>query len=551
MLPRLAIVLLLLAATLVTPFLLRPDDRAEAGSDARRLIIISPHNESIRSEFAAAFERHMREQHGQRVRVDWRQPGGTAEIAMFLKSEYASAFEYLWERETGTAFDLEARAGFANPKIDPATAVPDDQITARAIESRRRFLESDVTCGIDLFFGGGAYDFDIQARAGALVARDASGKYGLAALNESHPEWFADTAIPAGASGEPFRDPDWRWCGTVLSAFGICYNEDSLARLGFAEPPNAWEDLGDPRFFGQIAMADPTKSGSVTKAVEMIFQQEMRRLLDDPARASDPNREARAVAEGWDAAMRLILKISANSRYWTDQASKIPHDVAQGDAAAGMCIDFYGRTFNELHRQPDGSSRVQFVMPTGGTSIGADPIGLLRGAPDPELAHRFMEFVLSPDGQKIWNYRRGEPGGPTRISLRRPPIRRDFYSDENRRHMSDPEVNPYEIARGFTYEAKWTGSVFNALRFIIRCTCVDTHREQRDAWRAIIDAGFPPEAVAVFEQVDAISHAQAAGPIADTLKAKDKIREVELARELAAHFREQYRRAAELARAGR
>ncbi|MCB1062013.1 MAG: extracellular solute-binding protein [Verrucomicrobiae bacterium] len=542
MLPRLITVLSLLAAILVAPFLMRQDGEAVTDNKAERLVIISPHNESIRSEFERAFVRHMRESFDRSVWIDWRQPGGTSEIARYLKSEYANAFANLWMEETGTAFDTEVRSAFTNGKIDPQSAQPSEQLSARAIEARRRFLDSEVSSGIDLFFGGGAYDFSKQADEGALVATDASGQYGPLALQKAHPDWFTDDVMPAEASGEPFRDPDWRWTGTVLSAFGIVYNRDSLKRLGIEKTPDAWKDLIDPRLFGELALADPSKSGSVTKAIEMIFQQQMRLALDSGLP------EEQAIREGWNEAMRMMLKISANSRYYTDQASKIPHDVAQGDATAGMCIDFYGRTFNELHRQPDGSSRVVFVMPVGGTSIGADPIGLLRGAPNPELAHRFLEFVLSAEGQKIWNYRVGEPGGPTRIALRRPPIRRDFYTEANRVHMSDPEVNPYEISKGFTYEAKWTGSVFNSLRFIIRCACVDTHREQRDAWEAIIEAGMPAEALAVFEDVSAIGYDDALGQIATTLKARDKIQEVELARELAGVFRSQYARAETLAR---
>ncbi len=541
MLPRLAIVLTLLAAILVAPFWLRPDDAAVTGANAERLIVISPHNESIRSEFERAFVRHMREEFDRKVWIDWRQPGGTSEIARYLKSEYANAFANLWTKETGKTADSVILNAFASDKIDPDTAQPSDELPADAIEARRMFLESELSSGIDLFFGGGAYDFSKQAGAGALVATDVSGQYGPGALAKEHPGWFSEEIMPASASGEPFRDSDWRWVGTVLSAFGIVYNRDSLERLGIEKTPDAWNDLTDPRYFGEVALADPTKSGSVTKAIEMIFQQEMRAALD----SGMP--EPEAIRTGWNRAMRMMLKISANSRYFTDQASKIPHDVAQGDAAAGLCIDFYGRTFNELHRDADGDSRVQFVMPTGGTSIGADPIGLLRGAPHPELAHRFLEFVLSPEGQKIWNYRVGEPGGPTRIALRRPPIRKDFYSAANRPHMSDPDTNPYEIARDFTYEDGWTGKTFGALRFIIRCACVDTHHEQRDAWEAIIEAGMPAEAIGVFADVTAIDYDQAIGPITDTLRARDKLKEVELARELAAHFRAQYRRTEEIA----
>lgn len=542
MIIRIAIILVMLIAILTAPFLLRPDDQALANSGAERLTIISPHNESIRSEFERAFVTHMREEHGRQVWVDWRQPGGTSEIARYLKSEYANAFGNLWKKSGDGPFDSEILSAFVNGKIDPETAVPGEDFSVRAIEARRRFLESELSSGIDLFFGGGAYDFDKQAESGALVARDASGRYGPAALAEAHPKWFEDAVMPASTSGEPFRDPDWRWVGTVLSAFGIVYNTDSLERLGVTGAPDAWSDLTDTKLFGQVALADPTKSGSVTKAIEMMFQQQIRQQLD----AGLPEHEA--IREGWNRAMRMMFRISANSRYFTDQASKIPHDVSQGDAAAGMCIDFYGRTYNERHQDAAGTSRVQFTTPVGGTSIGADPIGLLRGAPHPELAHRFIEFVLGPEGQKIWNFRVGEPGGPARTALRRPPIRRDFYTEENRPHRSDPDFDPYVFSESFTYEGAWTGSTFNALRFVIRCACVDTHHEQRRAWERLIEAGLPDDAVAVFEDVAAIDYDQALGPITATLKAKDKLKEVELARDLAAHFRAQYREAERLAK---
>ncbi|MEO0416136.1 MAG: extracellular solute-binding protein [Verrucomicrobiota bacterium] len=296
-----------------------------------------------------------------------------------------------------------------------------------------------------------------------------------------------------------------------------------------------------------MALADPTKSGSSTKAYEMLIQQQMRQVVD----AANPEDIDEAIRQGWTQALQMIMKISANGRYFTDSASKIPHDVAQGDSAAGMCIDFYGRTFNEITKNDDGESRIHFIMPEGGTSIGADPIALLRGAPNPELAHRFIEYVLSPDGQKLWNFRPGTPGGPTRFALRRPPIRKDIYTPENLAHMSDADVNPYEISKGFTYEGSWTGSAFTPLRFIIRCTCVDTHIEQREAWRAIIENGMPAEALAEFEDVSAIDYDAALGEIRTVLKSKDKIKEVELSRRLSGIFRDKYARVVELAEQGK
>jgi hypothetical protein len=300
-----------------------------------------------------------------------------------------------------------------------------------------------------------------------------------------------------------------------------------------------WDDLADPRLAGQVALADPTKSGSTTKAFEMLIQERIQRIQAKGVPEED------AVRKGWDEAMQLILKISANSRYFTDSAAKVPRDVALGDAAAGMCIDFYGRTFNELFQDEDGHSHVQFVMPRAGTSIGADPIGMLRGAPSPELAHLFVKFVLSPEGQKLWNFRPGSEGGPKRFALRRPPIRKDFYSEENRPYQTDPDVNPYEIAKGFTYHPEWTGSLFASLRFAIKCSCIDPHEEQKAAWEALIGAGMPEKELAEFEDVSRISYDAVLADIAPALAKKDKVIEIQLARKLSKEFRDRYHRIAE------
>ena len=540
---RIAIILILLAAVLVAPFAFQPGGakRKLHGAPGDRLVIITPHNESIQAEFGRAFVAHMRENHRREIFVDWRQPGGTTEIARFLQSDYSSRFETLWTKETGQPFTYSIRDAFTNGKLDPPPTkgeqVADLARLTPESEARRLFLKSDIGVGIDLFFGGGAHDFARQASLGFLVARDASGTFGPALLAEEKPDWFSDAVMPEAVSGEPFRDADYRWVGTVLSAFGICYNSDVMSRLGITEAPQTWTELKDPRLFGQIALADHTKSGSTTKAFEMLVQERIQTIQREEGLAEDE-----AIRAGWDDEMRLILRISANSRYFTDSAAKVPRDVAMGDAAVGMCIDFYGRTFNELFRDSKtGESRVHFVMPRGGTSIGADPIGMLRGAPQPELAHRFIEFVLSPEGQKLWNYRPGSEGGPTRFALRRPPIRKDFYVAANHPSMTDPEVNPYELTAGFTYHPEWTGPLFAALRFIIRGACMDPHEEQLAAWEALIAAGLPAEGVARFENVAPISYGKVVSEIAPELKGADKVAQVRMARELAETYRKHYR----------
>jgi len=530
--------------TLLLPFLLRSDDRPSLFSRTDdRLTILTPHNETIRREFTEAFQPWYTARTGRTVRIDWRTPGGTSEIVKVIQSEFHAAFENDWKKSQARPWQESFGRAFANPKLDrpaddPTPPSPDQ-------EARAAFLASSVGIGVDLFFGGGAYDFERQRKNGTLVALDATGQFGLAALARQFPEWFSEDIIPESVGGEPYRDPGLTWVGSCLSSFGIVYNTDTVARLGLP-PPRSWDDLADPGYYGQIAVADPAKSGSIVKAFEMIVQQKMRETLEaaQPRIERTPPKmreaaEANALRDGWIKGLQLVQRIGANARYFTDSATKVPQDVAHGVAAAGMCIDFYGRTWNERLLAPDGSSRVQFITPHGGTSTGVDAIGMFRGAPNPSVAHAFLEFVLSPDGQALWNFRPGTPGGPRRMSLRRLPVRRDMYSAAHLAHFADPDVLPYSQATEFTYVPEWTANRFNALRLGVRVMCIDTHDELTRAWKDLIAAGFPPLAV---EQFGAMGQL-AADPegITTQLASNDKLIQVKLARTLGAQFRRSYR----------
>lgn len=537
---REVLALLGLLVVLLGPFLLRPAVSTATGRQDRRLVVLTPHPERLRAEFGQAFARYWKERTGESVRIDWRVPGGTSEIAVLLKSEYSAAFEDHWTRELGRPWTVEVARQFLSgkaPAEDPA---------------RRAFLASQVGIGVDLFFGGGAYDFQVQAEAGTLVAEQGAGT-GLTALRVRHPAWFSDAGIPESVSGEPFRDAADRWVACCLSSFGMVFNRDVLRRLGVMEDPRRWRDLAEPSLAGQLALADPGRSATVTKAFEMMLQQEMQEAVRRRLTAGEAAEmaERRGVREGWSQGLALIQRLSANARYYSDSSSKIPLDVARGDAAAGLCIDYYGRSTEEALRREGGRPRVGFVMPEGGSSVSVDPIGLLRGAPDPELATAFMEFVLGDPGQRLWSFRVGAPGGPEHTALRRLAARRDFYTPANLAHMSDADELPYEKAKLFTYRAEWTGAAFSTLRFLIRVLCVDAHREQRAAWRALVTAGFPPEATAAFHDLGRVGYDEATGAINAVVRSRDKIAETRLARELGEVFRANYRRAEALARAGR
>jgi ABC-type Fe3+ transport system substrate-binding protein len=487
-------ILFLLAAVIAAPILLRQDSELAAAGDGQdRLVIITPHNETIRAEFGEAFARHWKKTTGRTLNIDWRIPGGTSDIRRVLDSAFTAADE------------------MGSPGI-----------------------------GIDLFFGGGEPDFKLQAEKGRFVELD---------VFSVRPEWFQPEVIPARFTGELYYDEHRRWVGVCLAQMGICYNVNSVKRLGVAVPER-WSDLGDPAYAGYIALADPTKSGSVGRAFEMMIQEQMQAVIRDKG-DSPESRE-----EGWRNALNLLQRLAANARYFTDSAPKVPHDVAQGSAAAGTCIDFYGRTYEDKLKKADGTSRLRWTAPAGGTSTSVDPIAVFRGAPRGDIAQEFVIYCLSREGQLLWNAKVGVPGGPSDASPRRLPVRRDLYTTENLSLFIDANALPYERSGGFEYQRELTGVAFSALSQLFRAMGIDPHAEMKEGWQAMREATGPGVALEdsaagkVFFDVSHLSYRQLMGELVPLVAKKDPLATQREMSRLSAIFRTNYEKAAKLAKKG-
>ena len=532
-----AFILLCLVTVVALPFILRPSQPpAEHADDT--LVIITPHNEAIRHEYELGFKDWYKARTGRTVYVDWRVVGGTSDIARYLEGEYVASFENRWTNVLHRRWSSDVQAGFVAAKMPQGASL--DAIAARA-----DFLASEVGCGIDLFFGGGNYDFAKQAQAGRIVD---------SGILRTHPDWFTDAVIPRFFGGEEYYDKQGRWFGTVVSSYGILYNRDGLRRLGITHEPNQWSDLKDPRYIGQIGLCDPTKSGSISAAFENVIQQQIH-ITWDALQAEhpgvDPKRlERQALEEGWIEGLRLLQGVGANARYFTDTSQKPTIDVGTGDCAAGLCIDFYGRQQEEAVERRGGAGRLAYASPDGGSTYSVDPIALLRGAPHRAVARAFIEYALSMDGQKLWNFKPGTPGGPKYFALRRMPVRRDFYENHQwDRYRSDPDANPYAQTKTLIYRPDWTGPVFRELAFVARVLMMDSHPELTRAWRAIIVAPEPQRsrALAVLQDLSAVTYERTTHQVHQALTSKNQVDEATLARDLGEQFRAHYRQAEAIA----
>lgn len=418
----------LLVALLALPWAVRPRGSGDAPAGGPMLVIITPHTEQIRFEFERAFSAWHQENHGEPVAIDWRAPGGTSEIRRLLVDQYQAAIR-----------NGEYRLVDGEVDIAPGRM------------------------GFDLLFGGGSYEHD-QIKTGfvaTIEGRPVQVPISVPAgfSQDQMDEWFGENAI----GSQVLYDPDQYWLGVALSAFGLIYNKDLYAQAGMPTPTR-FTDLTDPRLMGLVALADPRQSGSITTTFDSILNK-----------------------YGWDDGWKILREMSANTRYFTSAATKPPLDIAAGEAMAGLAIDFYGRTQAQAVTAPGAppeSSRVGYVDPVGATYIDADPISILRGAPHPELARRFVAFCMTEQAQSLWQFRANpeqagpQPTGPIRYELRRSPVRRVMYERYADRFVD--QLDPFTAAADVE-SRNWR----SAIPVMMGAFGVDSDDELHAAWAAL------------------------------------------------------------------
>ncbi len=533
------IVLLLLAIVVGIPFVFKKKGNELFEGADQTLVILTAHNEAVRHEFSIGFKDWYYKKTGKTVNIDWRSPGaGTQELVQYIDSVYANAFRLYWENELGRQWNTQVQEAFMN-----RTDVPKPNLPPIFVEVSEAFNNSNVSSGIDIFFGGGKVDVVGQARKGQIVD---------SGIFERHPEWFTDAHIPHYFSGNDLWDEKHRWIGAAISGFGIIYNQDVLKNIDVTEDIKQWVDLTSEKLIGEIAVTDPVGSGTFTMTFEIIIQQQMRnelRSMLDQGEADDEQTRAIAIVQGWMRGMEIIQLISANARYFTDAATKPVLDVSAGDCGVGLSIDFYGLFQEENLRIRSGSDRFVFVMPKAGSVISPDPIAMFKGAPHPELALDFIEYVLSIEGQQLWDFKVGAPGGPKLYAISRAPIRKELFEPEYLSYRQNPNLNLYRDAADFTYEPKWTGHLFKELRFVIKAAFVDPHEDLVGAWRAIIDARKDgrfrdaEKAMKTMQKLDSISYEAVSGPIKEVLSSGNPLDAVQLQAKITRQFRHQYKKA--------
>lgn len=319
---------------------------------------------------------------------------------------------------------------------------------------KSKFAANPKTSGIDLFFGGGTTGHN------EIVDAKLAEKLNIPAEIMKQ--------LPKTVAGHELGHKDGFYMSQALSSFGIFYNR-TLLKLEKLPEPKTWSDLGSVGFKDRLVLTDPRKSGTTSVMNHIILE-----------------------SEGWDKGSELLFRMAGNARQFTQFSTDPIKAIVSGDASATPAIDFYA-----LAKIGDlGADKLGFILPEGKTIIEGDPITILKGAPNRKVADRFVEFVLSTQGQALLMLPKGAPGGPKLETLGRLAVNTQTYKDTEGKRTNT--FNPL-TAKGFmTYDSDKIAKVRKVFDDMIGATMVDSHKDLRAAWSKVVARGAKPEDVAAF-----------------------------------------------------
>jgi iron(III) transport system substrate-binding protein len=170
-----------------------------------------------------------------------------------------------------------------------------------------------------------------------------------------------------------FRDADGRWTGTSGRSRVLVYNTDELSE---DEVPDSVQELIDERWDGRIGVAP-------TNASFQAFVTAMR------------------LSEGDDATRRWLTDLKALHPKIYEKNTPIVEAAASGTIDLGLVNHYY--LYLVRKEQPDAPIDNHFLA-TGdpGALVSVAGAAVLASSDQSEDAERFVEFLLSEEGQRFY-----------------------------------------------------------------------------------------------------------------------------------------------------
>jgi iron(III) transport system substrate-binding protein len=172
---------------------------------------------------------------------------------------------------------------------------------------------------------------------------------------------------------ERFRDPDGHWVGTSGRARVVVYNTETLTEDEL--PDSIWE-FTDPQWKGKIGLPP-------TNASFQAFVTAMRLTAGDE--------RAREWLEG----------IEANEPRLYESNTPVVEATAAGEIEVGFVNHYYLYVVRE--EQPDAPIANHYLAGDDpGALVSVAGAAVLAGSDQPDAARRFVDFLLSEEGQRFY-----------------------------------------------------------------------------------------------------------------------------------------------------
>ncbi len=162
-----------------------------------------------------------------------------------------------------------------------------------------------------------------------------------------------------------FIDPDNMYTGTKIIPSILAVNTKNVKKI-----PDSWKVLIDPAAKNQIIVPSPLYSGAAAYNLGVFIREK---------------------SLGWG----FYDKLNKNNVTIVQGNGAVMKAVAAGDKTYGMVVDYM------IARAKQEGSPVELVYPKEGVTAVTEPIGIIKNTPNMASAKKFIDFVLSIDGQQL------------------------------------------------------------------------------------------------------------------------------------------------------
>lgn len=165
-------------------------------------------------------------------------------------------------------------------------------------------------------------------------------------------------------------DPDGYWTGFSARMRVIAYNTTMVTS---EEAPHSVFDLADPKWRGQVAIADP-RFGSTSFHVAALYAIVGDEKMDD-----------------------FFRRLKANEVRVVDGNSVVRDMVARGEVKAGLTDT------DDVNVAIEDGQTVGMVLPDGdglGVPVMPNMVSLVASGPHPDEGRRLIDYLLSPDVER-------------------------------------------------------------------------------------------------------------------------------------------------------